>query len=112
MNLDFDKNEFTIIEPETSNMIDKYAKDFYQSRQRKGMTIREAKQLMRKRVYFGSMMVKMGDADAMISGLTTHYPNTIKPALQCVGVKEGLKVVSGLYIVVAKKDVYFFSDAL
>ena len=108
--LGFDKNDFTIIEPDTSNMIDKYAKDFYESRHRKGMTIREAKQLMRKRVYFGSMMVKMGDADTMISGLTTHYPNTIKPALQCVGVKDGIKVVSGLYIVVAKKDVYFFSD--
>jgi malate dehydrogenase (oxaloacetate-decarboxylating)(NADP+) len=57
------------------------------------------------------MMVKMGDADSMISGFSTHYPNTIKPALQCVGIRDGFKVVSGLYIVVAKKDVYFFADA-
>lgn len=56
------------------------------------------------------MMVDVGDADALISGLTTHYPQTIKPALQCVGVKDGFKVVSGLYIVVAKKEVYFFAD--
>ncbi len=65
---------------------------------------------MQKPMYYGAMMVRQGDADALISGLTTHYPNTIKPALQCVGVKEGFKVVSGLYIVVTKKEVYFFAD--
>ncbi len=108
--LGFDINDFQIIEPENSGLINKYIDDFYHSRQRKGMTVREAKQLMSKRVYFGSMMVKMGDADAMISGYTTHYPNTIKPALQCVGVRDGFNVVSGLYIVVTKKDVYFFAD--
>jgi malate dehydrogenase (oxaloacetate-decarboxylating)(NADP+) len=108
--LGFDTNDFQIVEPENSNLINKYTEDFYHSRQRKGMTMREAKQLMTKRVYFGSMMVKMGDADAMISGYTTHYPNTIKPALQCVGVRDGFNVVSGLYIVVTKKDVYFFAD--
>ena len=108
--LGFDLDEFQIVEPEKSQLIEKYANSFYEARQRKGMTKREAKQLMTKRVYFGSMMVKLGDADAMISGLTTHYPTTIKPALQCVGVRDGFNVVSGLYIVVAKKDVYFFAD--
>jgi malate dehydrogenase (oxaloacetate-decarboxylating)(NADP+) len=61
--------------------------------------------------YYGSMMVDCGDADALISGLTTQYPTTIRPALQCIGVKEGFKIVSGLYIVVTKKDIYFFADA-
>jgi malate dehydrogenase (oxaloacetate-decarboxylating)(NADP+) len=61
--------------------------------------------------YFGPMMVECGDADALISGFTTNYPTTIRPALQCIGVKEGFKIVSGLYIVVTKKDVYFFADA-
>jgi len=56
------------------------------------------------------MMVEVGDADALISGYTTSYPNTIKPALQCIGVKEGFKIVSGLYIVIAKKETYFFAD--
>lgn len=65
---------------------------------------------MRLPIYYGSMMVDLGYADALISGLTTHYPNTIKPALQCVGVKDGFKVVSGLYIVITKKDVFFFAD--
>jgi len=65
---------------------------------------------MRKMNYFGSMMVEAGDADAMIGGLSSAYPNTIRPALQCVGVQEGFNIVSGLYIVVAKQDVYFFAD--
>ena len=65
---------------------------------------------MKKPNYFGSMMVELGEADALISGLTTNYPTTIRPALQCIGMKAGLKVVSGLYIVFAKQDVYFFAD--
>ncbi|MGA7836886.1 MAG: NADP-dependent malic enzyme [Ignavibacteriaceae bacterium] len=109
--LGFEQGGFEIIQPEVNQKLEAYAKDFYLSRQRKGTTISEARKLMRKRVYFGSMMVKMGDADSMISGFSTHYPNTIKPALQCVGIRDGFKVVSGLYIVVAKKDVYFFADA-
>ena len=56
------------------------------------------------------MMVEMGDADAMVGGLTQHYPQTIRPALQCIGVKEGLKIVSGMYIVIIKRKVYFFAD--
>ncbi|MGE5795973.1 MAG: phosphate acyltransferase, partial [Ignavibacteria bacterium] len=77
---------------------------------RKGVTMNKANRVMRYPNYFGPMMVDSGDADALISGLTTQYPTTIKPALQCIGVKDGFKIVSGLYIVVTKKDVYFFAD--
>ncbi|MHB8852992.1 MAG: phosphate acetyltransferase [Ignavibacteriaceae bacterium] len=109
-NLGYDQNEFEIFDPESCERSPKYAADFYAKRFRKGATLKEAKELMRNPVYYGSMMVEKNDADAMISGLTTNYPNTIKPALQCIGIKEGLKVVSGLYIVVTKKDVFFFAD--
>ena len=109
--LGYDKSEFQINDPETCPKCEDYAQLFYQKRQRKGTTLHEARELMKTSVYYGSMMVDSGNGDALISGLTTHYPNTIKPALQCVGVKEGFKVVSGLYIVVTKKEVYFFADA-
>ncbi|MHB8580196.1 MAG: phosphate acetyltransferase [Ignavibacteriaceae bacterium] len=109
-NLGYDQNEFEIFDPERSEKSHKYASDFYAKRYRKGATLKEASELMKNPVYYGSMMVDQNDADAMISGLTTNYPNTIKPALQCIGIKEGLKVVSGLYIVVTKKDVFFFAD--
>jgi malate dehydrogenase (oxaloacetate-decarboxylating)(NADP+) len=108
--LGFSQDEFEIIDPELSEKSGEYAKEFFNKRQRKGGALVEASRLMKKLNYFGSMMVEVGDAEALISGLTTSYPNTIRPALECIGVKEGMKVVSGLYIVVAKKDVYFFAD--
>jgi malate dehydrogenase (oxaloacetate-decarboxylating)(NADP+) len=109
-NLGYDQEEFKIINPLTSDKLEEYAIKFYTERQRKGGTMRLAREEMHQSNYFGSMMVKLGDADALIGGLTTHYPETIRPALQCIGVSDGLKVVSGLYIVITKKDVYFFAD--
>ena len=108
--LGFDQKEFQIIDPEASEKIAQLADAFFKKRSRKGATLKDTKDLMKKPNYFGSMMVELGEADALISGLTTSYPTTIRPALQCIGIKEGLKVVSGLYIVFAKQDVYFFAD--
>ena len=108
--LGYNHTEFIIEDPENSKKSAIYAEDYYIRRQRKGVSLVKAKRVMRYPNYFGSMMVKFGDADALISGLTTDYPTTIRPALQCVGVREGLNVVSGLYIVAAKKKVYFFAD--
>jgi malate dehydrogenase (oxaloacetate-decarboxylating)(NADP+) len=108
--LGYDSSEFQIYDPATCPRCNDYSKVFYNARQRKGVTLRAAAELMHKPIYYGSMMLKTGDADALISGLTTHYPQTIKPALECVGVKEGFKIVSGLYIIVTKKEVYFFAD--
>jgi len=106
----YDLTEFEIIDPENSPKINDYAKAFFEKRQRCGATLWDSKNLIRKPNYFGSMMVEVGDADALISGYTTSYPNTIKPALQCIGVKEGFKIVSGMYIVITKKETYFFAD--
>jgi malate dehydrogenase (oxaloacetate-decarboxylating)(NADP+) len=104
-------DDFEIIDPAVSNSTNKYAEQFFSNRRRKGATLVDSKKLMIKTNYFGAMMVESGDADTMLSGLTTNYPNTIRPALQCVGVKEGISVVSGLYIVVAKQDEFFFADS-
>jgi malate dehydrogenase (oxaloacetate-decarboxylating)(NADP+) len=109
--LGYDQSEFEIKDPLKSEEAVHYAVEFFKKRQRKGITLTRAKRSMRETIYYGCMMLKNGNADALISGLTTHYPTTIRPALECIGVKEGFKVVSGLYIVVAKKDVYFFADA-
>lgn len=108
--LGYELNKFEIIDPETTKKNEQYSEAFYKKRQRKGVTPRDVKSLMRDPNYFGSMMVEMGDADAMVGGLTQHYPQTIRPALQCIGVKEGLKVVSGMYIVIIKRKIYFFAD--
>jgi malate dehydrogenase (oxaloacetate-decarboxylating)(NADP+) len=108
--LEFDQEEFQIVDPESSEKLTQFTEEFFKKRSRKGATLKDTQNLVKKPNYFGSMMVELGEADALISGLTTSYPTTIRPALQCVGMKEGLKVVSGLYIVFAKQDVYFFAD--
>jgi malate dehydrogenase (oxaloacetate-decarboxylating)(NADP+) len=74
------------------------------------MTIREARQSMYYRNYFGAMMVETGEADALISGLTRAYPDTIRPALQVIGVEPGVKRVAGMYILMTKRGPLFFSD--
>ena len=108
--LGYDQKLFTIIEPKKSDKLSDLANEYYNTRKRKGAILNEAKELMTKPIYFGSMMVRAGLADGLISGLTTHYPQTIKPSLECVGLKEGFNIVAGLYIVFAKKNVYFFAD--
>jgi len=108
--LGFNPSQYKIINPEKSDKYQAYTEEFYKLRQRKGVSRRLAKELMCSTKYFGSMMLKLGDADALIGGLTTTYPETIRPALHCIGVKEGFKVVSGMYIVLTKKDIFFFAD--
>lgn len=87
-----------------------FAEVFFAKRQRSGITLYEAKKLMRDRQYFAPMMVEMGEADAMISGLTKNYPSTIRPALQIFGKEENTNVVAGMYIMISKKGPLFFAD--
>ncbi len=82
----------------------------YEKRKRKGITAEMGRRLMRNRTYYGAMMVETGEADALISGLTQEYAETIKPALQVIGVEEGINRVAGMYILSNSKGVYFFSD--
>lgn len=82
----------------------------HEKRKRKGITFEIGKKLMRNRNYYGAMMVETGEADAFISGLTQEYGETIKPALQVIGVEPGIKRVAGMYILSNAKGVYFFSD--
>ena len=70
----------------------------------------EAKTLMRNPNYFGAMMVHMGDADAFLAGVTQHYPETIRPALEVIGKRDDLSVVSGMFVLIIKSKLYFFGD--
>jgi malate dehydrogenase (oxaloacetate-decarboxylating)(NADP+) len=80
-------------------------------RQRRGVTINEARTLINDRNVFASMMLHMGDADALVSGVTQHFADTIRPALQIVRVREGLHKVSGCYGMITRKgDIYFLAD--
>ncbi|HEX9652327.1 MAG TPA: NADP-dependent malic enzyme [bacterium] len=100
-----------IIDPMKSDKMKMYVDMFYHLRQRKGVTHSEAVQTMRRRNYFGAMMVHMGDADGLVSGLTNAYPETIRPALQIIGTRPDVQRVAGLYMMVFKDRVLFFADA-
>jgi len=108
----YNLNGIEIIEPKKYHKLDQYIETFYQLRHRKGITKPEAKEyVLNWKNYFGSLMVRLGDADGMVSGLTSQYPETIRPALQIVGNHPKYKVVSGLYMVSNKKKTYFLADA-
>ena len=109
--LGLDLPDVLIISPKTSPKFDQYVNLYYQHRKRKGITLQESAEHMRNRLTFGAMMVRVGDADGLISGLTHHYPDTIRPALQVVGIRDDLTRVSGVYMMIFKKDVMFFADA-
>ena len=100
-----------IVDPAGFDRFDEYVQEFYMLRQRKGITQREAHKMMGLRNYFGAMMVRMGDADGLVSGLTTHYPETIRPALQIIGPRPDVTRVAGMYMMVFKDKLYFFADA-
>ncbi|WP_246115912.1 NADP-dependent malic enzyme [Trebonia kvetii] len=89
-----------IVDPATTKRAASYAAALHERRQRKGITLREAAALLRQPNYFGAMMVQAGDADAFVAGLTYHYPDVIRPALQVIGSAPGVSRVAGLYVMI------------
>ncbi|HEY4565103.1 MAG TPA: NADP-dependent malic enzyme, partial [Thermoanaerobaculia bacterium] len=108
--LDLPEERITIIHNESSEHFDLYVRRLHEMRRREGMTMVEARKRMRQRNYFGTMMVEMGDADGLISGLTQSYPETIRPALQIVGTSSGVRRVSGAYVLILQDRVFFLAD--
>ena len=89
---------------------ERYAQRLYRTRQRKGVTLEEARETVRQEIYFGCMMVLEGDADGVIAGQEVSYPETIRPALEVIGTAEGMHTVAGLYMMVLQHDLMFFAD--
>jgi len=108
---DLDLGDVHIIDPrEGCEYIDEYAEYLYNKRQRRGITLFEAKKLLIDRNYYGACMVQFGRADALISGLTKNYVTTVKPALQIIGTEEGVNRVAGMYMMITAKGPVFFGD--
>lgn len=103
--------ELTVVDPSKHARLDEYAGHLYEMRQRRGMTQREARRWSREPNYFGCLMVKHGDADAFVGGMTSHYPDVIRPALHVFATKPGVTRVAGMYVMSVRDDVYFFTDA-
>ena len=100
-----------IVNPREHSRMDQYVQEYYRLRQRKGVTPYYARRnIMNRRNYFAAMMVHTGDADCMISGYTSHYPDTIRPALEIIGRDKRFRKVSGCYMLSSKTKPYFLAD--
>jgi malate dehydrogenase (oxaloacetate-decarboxylating)(NADP+) len=109
--LDFGSCE--IIDPRDESQEEKrleFAEILFEKRKRRGLTLYECKKMMRERNYFASAMVETGLADVMISGLTRNYKDTIRPALQVIGIDDDVNKIAGMYILITKDGPYFFAD--
>jgi malate dehydrogenase (oxaloacetate-decarboxylating)(NADP+) len=100
-----------VVNPQTWPKREAYVNTLYELRQRHGVTLSEAQELINNRNLFGSVMVHLGDADALVGGVDQHFPDTIRPALQVIKPRPGLHRVSGVYVLVTKRgDMYFLAD--
>jgi len=112
-NLELDLDEVEIIdirEAQYQAKKNEYGLKLYDERNRKGLTKTEAIKLMDIRNYYGTMMLELDDADAMISGVTRKYKDVIRPALQIIGRQPGVNKVAGMYILNTRKGPLFFAD--
>lgn len=109
--LGLDMEGAEIINPSKSPKFDEYVTTYYAMRQRKGVTRIGAQRHVKTHNHFGMLMVECGDADGLISGLTQHYPDTVRPALQIIGTSEGVKKIAGLYMMIFKSQMLFIADA-
>ena len=89
---------------------EKYGRIMYNMRKRKGYTLPEAIKAMRERNYYGCVMLKQGDADALISGISRNYPDTLRPALQIIGKNPKNKIIAGMYLLNTKNGPLFLAD--
>ncbi|MFZ0481650.1 MAG: NADP-dependent malic enzyme [Terriglobales bacterium] len=100
-----------IVDPATSPLREPFIQELHRLRQRRGVTLTEAHVLMKDPNVFGSMMVHMGEADSLVAGVGQHFPDTIRPALQIIGTREGLRRVSGCYLMITRSgQLYLLAD--
>ncbi len=108
-----DIEDMPIIDPKSDENEDvrkEFGDLFFAKRQRKGINRYEALKMMKERNHFGCMMVESGEADCMISGLSRNYPDTIRPALHIIGMEDGVKKITGMYLLFTKRGPLFLAD--
>ena len=110
--IDF-KHKLKIIDlslDKSKNKIKRFGKIFYKQRKDKGLTLSQAIKLLRTRDYFASMMVKLGEADALVSGYSRSYPEVIKPILKVIGKGKGVRKIAATNLMLTSKGPIFLSD--
>ena len=100
-----------VVDPDRFDRLEKYGEAYYELRQRKGLTLAHANKMIHDPNVLGPMMVKMGEADAFVSGLTYEYPEVIRPALQINKTASGTSRAAGVYIMIVGDRTFLFTDA-
>ncbi len=108
--LDLDLDAIEVVNPADHPRRDEYIETFYRDRRRKGITRGAAAARLAQPIYFGAMMLRMGDVDGLIAGEDMHYPRALRPCLETVGVNPSVDHIAGLYMMIFEKDVIFFAD--
>ncbi len=114
---DIDISGIEIIDPEKSEKFEGYANAFYELRKAKGITLEDARKMLKDNMYFGTMMVKQGDADGLVSGACHSTANTLRPALQILKTAPGTKLVSAFFLMVVpnceygENGIFVFGDS-
>ena len=112
-----DISKIKIIEPEKSEKYEEYSQKFYELRKQKGMTEEKAYETIKDPVYFGTMMVKEGDADGLVSGAIHSTSDTLRPALQILKTAPGTKLVSAFFLMnvpncgYGENGIFIFADS-
>ena len=113
---DIDISDITVVDPATSEKTAEYANAFYELRKAKGMTPEQAEETMKHTIYFGTMMVKQGDADGLVAGSVCSTSDTLRPALQILKTAPGVKLVSSFFLMnvpnteYGENGMFIFSD--
>jgi len=106
----FHLDNVTIIDPISSTRRQEYVQALFELRHRKGLTLSDADEQLKNPTVFGALMVHLGDADALVAGVSQHYPDTMRPTLQIIGKDESVARVAGLHLMLVNNKVYFFAD--
>jgi malate dehydrogenase (oxaloacetate-decarboxylating)(NADP+) len=110
LELHLDLDRLAVVDPRDSDRAELYVRELYELRQRKGVTLSEARDQLRDPTVFGAMMVRHGDADALVAGVSQHYPETLRPALQIIQMRDGISRVASVFMLILKDRVLFIAD--
>ncbi len=102
--------DIELMNPRSAPDRDKLAEELWQLRRRRGITVREAKERVLDPIYYGLLLLRAGRTDALVAGEEIDYPDSIRPALEVIGVEPGRKHVSGIYMMIFRQQTFFFAD--
>ena len=108
--IEVDSSAISIINPVDPDQIDSYASELYNLRKHKGMTLDNARNLLKDPVYFGMMMLKLNQADGLVAGVAHSTSNIIRPALQIIKTYPGISIVSSTFFIIKDENIMLFAD--